>query len=179
VSFSFFPPLIIFTVAVFAIPNSTINNYEFILAGPIAIRRWIMDVAPWIDIFRHANSTRFISTAQLSSAIGLIFSIWLALGVAFSSFLLGPSKIFADQFDTKSLVIIVLSPCLTLFCLYSHYSIPGDPSFGAGLTSKSLFGYYIMSLMVILFNSAACALAPPCLIAAILRIKNKVIKGLK
>lgn len=146
-------------------PIDILEKSELLRRFTLATQTSLQAIAPWLDLFRHAASTKFPGIAALATAL----AAYVTLGAAIASIVTFWPSMF-DKTPTTSIPklgtfsTIFAPPFSIVVSVWGFYCIPGDWSMMSGLTTQSRFGYIATSFFVIQLTGILSACWPVMLI---------------
>jgi hypothetical protein len=108
---------------------------------------------PYIDMDAHANSTVFPQAALLAhcltvTVVPVLALVWIFQTTVNYEQLLARRRRLGRVSLRLHAAILFIGPPFVLAILYFFIGVPGDPSFGSGLTTRSRLGFALVSLLV-------------------------------
>ncbi|NCT84371.1 MAG: hypothetical protein GXC94_14575 [Comamonadaceae bacterium] len=160
-------PTLLFFVLVLSSPSDVLTTNPELKALCDAVQHTLVARFPEIDFFRHARSTRFPEVATLATAYASVWWLWMTVATAI---LLSANHkaVRAGYRETgaKSIAgMVFVAPPFGLFCLFSFFALPGDPSLAPGLTTDGRLGYAFMGGLAVCFASIPIGALPVTLVS--------------
>jgi hypothetical protein len=150
-------PVVVFAGVVLLSPDDVLQRYPALRVIADRIQAALLHSPMKLDIYVHARSTHFPQVAQLASALAVLATIYIATvsfirmtlrGAEVRELLRRSSPRFIDR-----LGLLCVAP-FGLFLLWAFFCLPGDPSFGHGLTATRRGGYAFFASVSILAAGA-------------------------
>ncbi len=163
--FAWIFPLLVYAAVVFLSPDDVYSRYAGVREFTDGVHQFMNGIASWIDIHKHARSTDFVEIAKVSSSLAFVCIAWMFLGfqIVFMTAEEKSKFIFMDSSNLSKKQVYggaTWMPFFGMFLPLGVYCLAGDPSFASGLTTKSLFGYFFMSMLAIAFAGISVGFWP-------------------
>jgi hypothetical protein len=148
-------PVALFAAFVLLAPLDVMQQFPTLQRLADRVHALLLHAPLHPDIFIHARSTRFPQVAQAASALAVVVTLYIALFSATSMGLnrkeaLASLRLSSPSFRDR-LALPMVAPA-GLFLMWAFFCLPGDPSFGHGLTATSRSGYTLLASISILMS---------------------------
>jgi hypothetical protein len=120
---------------------------------------WVQNLVPFMNMKAHANSTMYPQAALLTHSLTVVIIPVMALVWLWQSMMNYP-QLLARRLALGRLalkqhaMVFLVAPPLFLGAVYCFIAIPGDPSFGKGVTTHSRVGFSFLTLCLTYTTSA-------------------------